>query len=78
MSSGLPAESGHCSIRSACLKRANKRLMHRSKTTPSFDHLVDPREWFRRFETGITSLIAGIAFVATLNYDVPRGNTVSP
>jgi hypothetical protein len=27
-------ENGHCSTRSACRKRANKRLMHRSKQHP--------------------------------------------
>jgi hypothetical protein len=34
---------GHGSMQSACLKRANKRLMHRSKRQLLFDHELPRR-----------------------------------
>jgi hypothetical protein len=54
-------------------------FMHCSKTTPSFDHRIVEREQCRRRrETDISTDQDFIAFVASLNYHVLRGSTVSP
>jgi hypothetical protein len=38
------AKCGHPREQSVCLKRANKRLMHRNKSTLLFDYFVGPNQ----------------------------------